>query len=175
MLNTSWCFDKGYFQGLLSGLHHRVLWATLPLHNFDFNHIRKLSEKGAQIQTGKIKPREHSGGIIDSPPDVEIHWDFPGRAGAGNLASSLREVMDGFVTWLRSALKDVKLNLWNKWLQKDCQKNMYIMVLYCALRCWETNDNLVPNLVINVPIGFSITVSWASIPPADLQVFHVPG
>lgn len=52
---------------------------------------------------------------------------------------------------------------------------MYIMALYCALRCWETNDNLVPNLVINVPIGFSITVSGASIPPADLQVFHVPG
>ncbi|XP_030257598.1 vasoactive intestinal polypeptide receptor 2-like isoform X3 [Sparus aurata] len=26
--------------------------------------------------------------------------------------------------------------------------------------CWETNDNLVPNLVINVPIGFSITVNF---------------
>lgn len=34
----------------------------------------------------------------------------------------------------------------------------YIVVISGVLRCWETNDNPVPNWVINGPIGFSIMV-----------------
>lgn len=47
----------------------------------------------------------------------------------------------------------------------------YIMVIYGAFRCWETNDNPVPNWVINGPIGFSIMVGWGSSLPLCLRVF----
>lgn len=34
------------------------------------------------------------------------------------------------------------------------------MVICGVFRCWETNDNPIPNWVINGPIGFSIMVSF---------------
>lgn len=34
-----------------------------------------------------------------------------------------------------------------------------------VLRCWERNDNPIPNWVINGPIGLSIMVRWGSLLP----------
>lgn len=51
----------------------------------------------------------------------------------------------------------------------DITANSICQFLYGYLlrfsRCWETNDNSIPNLVINGPIGLSVMVGWASALP----------